>query len=77
MGANNIFDRDDGDEDAKEPKAVPRSQIRFTEWDCPACDANNPLDDGFKHSDEIICNWCGANYRVETVGEERFKLIPI
>ena len=71
------IDEFDGDDGGKMPISIPRSQIRFTEWDCPSCDANNPFDDGFKHSDEIICNWCGATYRVDTVAENRFKLIPI
>jgi len=67
----------DDEEGPAQQKSLPRSQIRFKEWDCPACDANNPADDGFKHSDEILCCWCGALFRVETMNEERFKLIPL
>ncbi len=72
----NDSDRDFDEEPMAKP-SVPISKIRFYEFDCPNCDANNPLDDGFKNDDEVICLYCGLEFKVKTISEDRFKLIPI
>ncbi|MEW5854249.1 MAG: hypothetical protein AB2A00_36080 [Myxococcota bacterium] len=60
-------------DDEDSPKKTDASG-RFTEFECPECTANNPLDDGFKHGDEIRCFTCGSEFKV--IGKESgaFKL---
>jgi len=72
-----MFGDKDIDEEPKVKPQVPLSKIKFYEFDCPNCDANNPMSDGFKHDDEVICLYCGLQFRVQTIREDRFKLIPI
>ena len=50
---------DDSEHDDKE------AGKRFTDFDCPTCDANNPYDDGFGDGDEVRCYYCGADFRVK------------
>jgi hypothetical protein len=38
--------------------------LRGTEFDCPECNANNPVDDGFRADDELRCHYCGLELRV-------------
>jgi hypothetical protein len=47
---------------------------RFKEFDCPSCSANNPCDPPFVNGDELICNYCGAQYKVHVSEEGRAKL---
>jgi transcription elongation factor Elf1 len=47
---------------------------RFTEFDCPACNANNPLDDGFGDGDAIRCFYCGQEVQVTVTDGGRLKL---
>ncbi len=63
------------DEDDKElaPSAEGRSR-RFGDFDCPACNANNPYDDGFGDGDEVLCYYCGQAYKVRVTEEGRLKL---
>ncbi|MCP3103178.1 hypothetical protein LZ198_30290 [Myxococcus sp. K15C18031901] len=59
------------DDDAKESSAG-RSHKEF---DCPSCNANNPVDDGFADQDEVRCNYCGCDFKVviNSEGRVRFK----
>jgi hypothetical protein len=50
---------------------------RFTDFDCPSCDANNPYDDGFGDGDEVLCYYCGLEYRVSVNEEGRLRLREI
>ena len=50
---------------------------RFTDFDCPSCDANNPYDDGFEDEDEIRCYYCGATFRVKVSDGGRLRLREI
>lgn len=48
------------------------------EFDCPECDANNPWDDGFKTGSEVICHYCGQEFRVlqaEGRSKPKFKAL--
>jgi hypothetical protein len=47
---------------------------RFTEFDCPDCNANNPYGDGFGDGDEVLCNYCGEEYRALVSAEGRLRL---
>jgi hypothetical protein len=46
---------------------------RRAEFDCPSCTANNPTEEPPQDRDEIICNYCGAEFRVSVV-DGRVKL---
>ena len=50
------------------------SKRSYREFDCPSCDANNPIDDGFKVGDEVLCNYCGLSFLVKDGGTKlKFK----
>ncbi len=58
---------DDSDDDRHE-------QRRYTEFDCPQCNAHNPCDDGFGQGDEVLCFYCGTSFLVRNVeGRLKFK----
>ena len=44
----------------------PKGKV-YTEFDCPSCDANNPHD-GFHVGSEVMCYYCGLNFRVKAKG---------
>ena len=67
-----------GDDDQEAGEGSPEGRKRrFTEFDCPECSANNPLDDGFGHGDEVLCNYCGESFqaKVDDEGKLRLKLL--
>lgn len=63
----------DDDEDGSQLEASGRRR-RFSEFDCPECSANNPLDDGFGDGDELICNYCGEEFRAQVSDEGKLRL---
>lgn len=65
---NNNFD----DEDTKPPD----DGGKWYEFDCPECNANNPMDDGFKVGAEIICHYCGQEFKVAERGSSYKLKIP-
>ena len=63
------------DEDDDDPSVgAAGADGRWTEFDCPSCDANNPLGDGFRVGEEVSCLWCGASFRVRKGTGSRFRL---
>jgi hypothetical protein len=69
-----VGSRDFGDDEEDEKDLGGSASSRFREFDCPSCNANNPVDDGFGDSEEILCNYCGTQYRVKVTDEGRLKL---
>lgn len=69
MASHYDFDDDDAKESA--------GGARRKEFDCPDCNANNPVDDGISDSDEVRCNYCGSVYRVTISSEGRMKFKEI
>jgi hypothetical protein len=56
----------------------PRKGDAWTEFDCPSCDANNPMGEGFKLGDEVVCMFCGVVWDVKEEGDDddgRFRLV--
>ncbi len=47
---------------------------KFKDFDCPACNANNPYDEPFGDGDEILCYYCGQEFRVQVSGEGKLRL---
>lgn len=65
--------RDFGDDDGEGPK----KRAVWKEFECPTCDAMNPMDDGFKVRDEVFCFYCGADFKVkEYENKLGYKLVP-
>jgi len=50
------------------------SRSKFGEFECPDCNANNPCDPPIEEGDEVICNYCGANYLVRVSESGKLKL---
>lgn len=67
------YDQNYDDEDESKAMDAAGSGRRFSDFDCPDCNANNPHD-GFGDGDEIRCYYCGMEYRVEVTEEGRLKL---
>ena len=65
----------DEDDDERPKGTALGSRRRFSEFDCPACSAHNPFDDGFGNNDEVLCNWCGIEFKalVDEEGVLRLK----
>ncbi|HYQ82029.1 MAG TPA: hypothetical protein VEP68_11025 [Anaeromyxobacteraceae bacterium] len=69
------YDPHSGDEDELEgQRAVQSASRRFNDFDCPACSANNPYDDGFGDGDEVLCYYCGQEFKVRVSDEGRLRL---
>ena len=62
------------DDDKKDQQGSGGANSRFKEFDCPSCNANNPADPPFGMGDEILCNYCGEEYKVIVTDEGRLKL---
>ena len=63
-------DHNADEEDLREELA----RSRATDFDCPSCSANNPVEEALRDRDEISCHYCGAEYQVRITGEGRLKL---
>lgn len=63
------FDMDDVEKemarDAKNGKGL-------KDFDCPSCNANNPADPPLSDGAEVLCHYCGSEFKV-TVSEGRAK----
>jgi len=62
----NAFDDDSADEGGR--------GRRFADFDCPACNANNPYDEAFGDGDEVLCYYCGQEFEVLVSDEGRLRL---
>jgi hypothetical protein len=62
------------DDDAKKGEPGVGANARFKEFDCPSCNANNPCDPPFGEGEEVLCNYCGQEYKVKVSEEGRLKL---
>lgn len=47
---------------------------RYTEFDCPSCNAHNPWGDGFKDNDEVNCHYCGTTFVARVNDDGNLKL---
>ena len=64
----------DFDDDDDKDTGMTGAHTRFREFDCPSCNANNPCDPPFGDGEEILCNYCGTEFRVKVTDEGRLKL---
>ncbi|MDQ3262420.1 MAG: hypothetical protein M3Y59_01990 [Myxococcota bacterium] len=63
----------DDEDDAKEAGSSGVAS-KFKEFDCPSCNANNPVDPPFGNGEEVLCNYCGEEFSVKVSDEGRVKL---
>jgi hypothetical protein len=61
------------DEDEKPTGKALGTKRKFEEFECPSCSAHNPFDT-FGNGDEVLCNWCGMEFRVVVDDEGTLKL---
>ena len=61
------------DEDEKPTGRALGTRRRFSEFECPACSANNPFDE-FGNNDEVLCNWCGIQFKAAVDDEGNLGL---
>jgi transcription elongation factor Elf1 len=45
-----------------------------TDFDCPSCNANNPVESALRDRDEVLCNYCGSHSLVRIADDGRMKL---
>lgn len=60
------------DEDKKAGRSL-GTKRKFEEFDCPTCSANNPFDT-FGNGDELLCGWCGLQFKAIVDDEGTLKL---
>ncbi len=62
------------DDDEKPTGAALGTRRRFEEFECPSCSAHNPYDE-FGNNEEVLCNWCGVEFKalVDEEGVLRLK----
>lgn len=47
------------------------------DFDCPECNANNPLEEALAEGQEVLCNYCGCEFEVKVMDNGRFKFKEI
>ena len=66
------FTEEHEEEEKKSGRAL-GSKRKFDEFECPACSANNPYDT-FGNNDELLCNWCGMQFKAVVDDEGTLRL---
>ena len=61
-------------DDDDDGKGQTSARKMFKEFDCPVCSANNPVDTPFTDRDELLCNYCGAQFVARLTDDGRMKL---
>lgn len=63
---------DDEDDNRKEMEADAKRGAK--EFDCPGCSANNPVDAALQDRDEVMCNYCGTEWKVSINDSGKLKM---
>lgn len=63
---------DEDDEASSRELAGP--QRKYTDFDCPECNANNPVDEPIVDGAELRCCYCGEELKARISEEGRLKL---
>jgi hypothetical protein len=67
-------DAHDHEEEMDDPGGKAGRRRTFQDFDCPTCSANNPYDDAFGDGDDILCYYCGQEFKVQVNDEGRLRL---
>jgi hypothetical protein len=62
------------DDDEADSARDGNAQSRFSDFDCPVCNANNPCDPALRAGDEPICHYCGSQFLVKVSDAGRIRL---
>ena len=62
------------DKNAEEEDLKESGRRAYTDYDCPSCDANNPVEMALRDGEETRCNYCGSEYKVRITDEGRLRL---
>jgi len=70
MAGGGAYDFDDDEKESR--RGGGKAQKDF---DCPSCNANNPVDEALSHGEEVRCNYCGSEFKVtvSSEGKVRFR----
>ena len=61
------------DDDFEKERGTRGPGSRYNEFDCPSCNANNPVETPFGDGDEVLCNYCGTEFKVRVGDDGRAK----
>ena len=61
-------------EEPDEKDSASRSRRAPTDFDCPSCNANNPLHEPLRDGGELLCHYCGNQYLVRLSDGGRLRL---
>lgn len=65
------FDMDDVEKEMARDNKLAKG---LKDFDCPSCNANNPADPPITDGAEVLCHYCGTEFRVSlSDGRVRFK----
>jgi transcription elongation factor Elf1 len=73
---NSFDDEDEGTPKRGRGKSGEGGKNRHTEFECPECNANNPVADGYGVGSEVQCFYCGMEFKVSD-SNGRFKFKPV
>ena len=65
---------DEEDLGSKDEKGQSGRLRRFKDFDCPSCSANNPYDDTFGDGEDVLCYYCGQEFKAHVNDEGRLRL---
>jgi len=60
-------------EDEKRTGRTLGRRRKISEFECPTCSAHNPFEE-FGNEDEVVCNWCGLQFKAVINDEGKLKL---
>lgn len=64
----------DEDDDGGGSKSGASGRDAFKEFDCPGCNANNPVDPPFGDRAELMCNYCGMEWKARVSDDGKLVL---
>lgn len=67
------YDKYEEEEDRREKERA-QAKIAFREFECPSCSANNPVEAPITHGAELLCNYCGTEFKASISEEGKLKL---
>jgi transcription elongation factor Elf1 len=69
----NPLDHEDDEVESKDSIGS-GTKRRFKDFDCPDCNANNPRDEPFGDGEEVLCYYCGQEYKAHVNDDGKLKL---
>jgi hypothetical protein len=65
---------EEGEPEDVQPEGAAGRRRKFSDFDCPNCSANNPYDEPFGDGDEVLCFYCGGEFKAQVNDEGRLRL---